>query len=306
MIFFPFAIVPYLIMGWGMALQLLLDGYNLAFRSFYAVPELSRSDGFPTNALHGWVKTVWRLHDLYPEATLTAFFDLDGDREREALLPDYKANRSEMPEALRKQMPEIRKLTDLLGINLIEASGVEADDLIASAARRLSGKGHEVLIVSADKDLAQCVNASVKQLLPPPTANPRLGWRTLDEDAVKEKFGVRPDQIADYLALVGDSSDNIPGLAGVGPKTASNWLKAYGTLDAVVENAGRLKPVRFQAKVGEEKANLLRNRKLTGLNETHEFDLPENTVDTGALSDFLAAMEMKSTAAEVGKRYQVS
>lgn len=286
-----------------MGQQLLLDGYNLAFRSYYAVPGLSRSDGFPTNALHGWVKTVWRLMDLYPDATLTAFFDLDGDREREALLPEYKANRSEMPDDLRRQMPEIRRLTGFMGINLIEASGVEADDLIASAAQRLAGEGDEVLIVSADKDLAQCVTARVRQLLPPPTANPRLGWRTLDADAVKEKFGVRPDQIADYLALIGDNSDNIPGLAGVGPKTASNWLKAYGTLDAVIENAGRLKPPRFQAKVNEEKENLIRNRKLTTLKENHEFALPDNRVDFAALKDFLTQMEMKSTAAEVEKRY---
>lgn len=286
-----------------MAQHLLLDGFNLAFRSFYAVPDLSRSDGFPTNALHGWVKTIWRLNDLYPEATLTAFFDLDGDREREALLPEYKANRTEMPEALGRQLPEIRKLTGLMGIHLIESSGVEADDLIASAARALSGEGHEVLIVSADKDLAQCVNGSVRQLLPPPTANPRLGWRTLDEEAVKEKFGVRPDQIADYLALVGDSSDNIPGMSGVGPKTAANWLRAYGTLAAVIENAGRLKPPRFQAKVGEERDNLLRNQKLTRLNDRHEVELPRTAADPQGLEAFLREMEMKSTAGEIAKRY---
>jgi len=286
-----------------MARTLLLDGFNLAFRSYYAVPELNRSDGFPTNAIHGWVKTVWRLNDLYPDATVIAFFDLDGDREREALLPEYKANRSEMPEPLRKQIPEIRKVTELMGIGVIESSGVEADDLIASAAQLLADRGEEAIIVSADKDLAQCVTDGVTQLLPPPTANPRLGWRTLDASAVQEKFGVRPDQIADYLALVGDTSDNIPGLAGVGPKTASNWLRSYGTMEAIIQNAGRLKPPRFQAKVGEERENLLRNQKLTRLNQQHEISLEAVRPDVARLGAFLDSMEMKKTTEEVAKRY---
>jgi len=286
-----------------MSKTLLLDGFNLAFRSFYAVPELSRSDGFPTNALHGWVKTLWRLMDLYPDAEVIAFFDLHGDREREALLPEYKANRTEMPDPLRKQFPEIQRVTRLMGIGVIESSGVEADDLIASAATLLAEKGEEAIIVSADKDLAQCVGEGVVQLLPPPTANPKLGWRTLNETAVQEKFGVRPDQIADYLALVGDNSDNIPGLAGVGPKTASNWLRSYGTLEGIIQNSGRLKPPRFQAKVGEEKENLLRNQKLTRLKRDHEISLADGKPDAQGLKDFFAEMEMKSTAAEVEKRF---
>jgi len=286
-----------------MSKTLLLDGFNLAFRSFYAVPELSRSDGFPTNALHGWVKTLWRLMDLYPDAEVIAFFDLHGDREREALLPEYKANRTEMPDPLRKQFPEIQRVTRLMGIGVIESSGVEADDLIASAAILLAEKGEEAIIVSADKDLAQCVGEGVVQLLPPPTANPKLGWRTLNETAVQEKFGVRPDQIADYLALVGDNSDNIPGLAGVGPKTASNWLRSYGTLEGIIQNSGRLKPPRFQAKVGEEKENLLRNQKLTRLKRDHEISLADGKPDAQGLKDFFAEMEMKSTAAEVEKRF---
>ena len=286
-----------------MGQTLLLDGFNLAFRSFYAVPELSRGDGLPTNALHGWVKTVWRLMDLYPEAGVIAFFDLHGDREREALLPEYKANRTEMPEALSRQFPEIRRVTRLMGVAVVESSGVEADDLIGSAASALAGRGEEAVIVSADKDLAQCVKPGVVQLLPPPTANPRLGWRTLDEDAVQEKFGVRPDQIADYLALIGDNSDNIPGLAGVGPKTASNWLRAYGSLEGVIQNSGRLKPPRFQAKVGEEKENLLRNQKLTRLNLGHEVSFSEISPDPEGLREFFAEMEMKSTGAEIEKRF---
>ena len=147
------------------------------------------------------------------------------------------------------------------------------------------------------------MGGTVTQLLPPPTANPRLGWRTLDEAAVQEKFGVRPDQIADYLALVGDTSDNIPGIAGVGPKTASSWLRSYGTLAGIIQNSGRLKPPRFQAKVGEEKENLLRNQQLTRLNDRHEVSVEPVLADVEKLKEFFSEMEMKTTAAEVDKRF---
>lgn len=282
---------------------LLLDGYNLAFRSFYAVPHLSRSDGLPTNALHGWVKTIWRLVDLYPSSTIIAFFDLDGDKKRQELHPEYKANRSEMPDDLVQQMPLIQELTPLLGIEVVALSGVEADDLIASAAQKIDQNGDTAIIVSADKDLAQCVTNRTKQLLPPPTANPRLGWRTLEEADVKEKFGVRPDQIADYLALIGDTSDNIPGIAGVGPKTAANWLRTYGNLENVILNCGRLKPPRFQSIINDEKERLRKNQQLTQLNRNLSTSLSEIAPDKEALLAFLQKMEMSTSAQEAAKRY---
>ena len=289
-----------------MAPTLLLDGFNLAYRSFYAIPELNRSDGFPTNALHGWVKTVWRLEDLYPDSRLLAFFDLGHDEEKSALLPEYKANRAEMPEALDRQFPRIKELSHYLGLGVAESEGIEADDLIASAAARLHGEGKEALIVSADKDLAQCIQSGVAQLLPPPTANPKLGWRTLDEAAVREKYGIRPDQVADYLALIGDSSDNIPGIAGVGPKTAAKWLQAYGDLEAVLTNAGRLRPPRFQAVVTEQADQLRRNRQLTTLHPDHEVDLAPGHAEPARLRSFLEEMEMASTAREIERRYPSS
>lgn len=282
---------------------LLLDGFNLAYRSFYAIPELNRSDGFPTNALHGWVKTVWRLEDLYPDSRLLAFFDLGHDEEKSALLPAYKANRAAMPEALDRQFPRIKELSHYLGLGVAESEGIEADDLIASAAAQLRAEGKEALIVSADKDLAQCIQPGVSQLLPPPTANPKLGWRTLDEEAVREKYGIRPAQVADYLALIGDSSDNIPGIAGVGPKTAAKWLQAYGSLETILTNAGRLKPPRFQAVVTEQADQLRRNRQLTTLQPEHPVDLAPGHAEPDRLRAFLEEMEMASTAREVDRRY---
>ena len=204
---------------------LLVDGFNIAYRCFFAVPELTRADGFPTNAVHGWVKSLWRLADQERPAATLVFFDLGGAQDRLALHPEYKAQREEMPEALVKQLPYIKAVTRAMGLVGVEKAGVESDDLVASQAVHLAALGHEVLIVSADKDFAQIVGERINMLLPPPSANPKLGWRRLDAAGVEEKFGIPPAQIAGYLALVGDTSDNIPGIEGVGPKTAVKWLR---------------------------------------------------------------------------------
>ena len=229
-----------------MSKWLLVDGFNLAYRCFFAVPELTRADGFPTNAVHGWVKSLWRLQDQEkPDATLV-FFDLGGAQDRLALHPEYKAQRAEMPESLVKQLPYVKAVTRAMGLGGIEQDGVESDDLLAAQAVALARAGHEVLIVSSDKDFAQIVGDRIQIMLPPPSANPQLGWRRMDAAGVIEKFGVPPAQIAEYLALVGDTSDNIPGIAGVGPKTATKWLQQFGSLEGVIAQAGELQPERFR------------------------------------------------------------
>jgi DNA polymerase-1 len=287
-----------------MAKWMLVDGYNLAYRCFFAIPELTRADGFPTNALHGWVKSLWKLADQEkPEGTVV-FFDLGGAREREALHPEYKANREEMPEALSKQIPVIKRLTRDMGLGGVEEHGVESDDLLASHAVALARGGAEVLIVSSDKDFAQIVGDRIRIMLPPPTANPKLGWRLLDAAGVREKFGVPPEQIADYLALVGDTSDNIPGLNGVGPKTASKWLAEFGSLEGVLAASGRIAPERFRKALAASADRLRMNLKLTTLNlalpPPHIGDGGPKTAELFALLD---EMEMKSTAVEARRRY---
>jgi DNA polymerase-1 len=234
-----------------MAKWLLVDGYNMAFRAFYGMPELTRADGFPTGALHGWVKTMWRLQDQEKPDAMVVFFDLGGSQERLALHPEYKAQRKETPEPLERQIPVIKELTRAMGLVGVELDGVESDDLLAAQARLLAKDGHDVLIVSADKDFAQCVDERIKILLPPPTANPKLGWRVLDPAGVVEKFGVPPAQIAEYLALIGDSSDNIPGISGVGPKTAVKWFQEFQTLEGIIAHAAELKPERFPGDGGQ-------------------------------------------------------
>ncbi len=287
-----------------MAKWLLVDGFNLAYRCFFAVPELTRADGFPTNALHGWVKSLWKLADQEkPDVTLV-FFDLGGAQDRLALHPEYKAQREEMPEALEKQIPYVKSLTRALGYAGIEQDGVESDDLLASEAVARAKAGDDVLIVSADKDFAQIVSDRIKILLPPPSANPKLGWRLLDAAGVVEKFGVPPAQIADYLALVGDTSDNIPGIDGVGPKTASKWLQQFGSLEGVIAHASELKPDRFQESVRTQADRLRLNLKLTTLNlalPTIEARMP--VVQPEELYRLLAELEMRSSLNEARTRY---
>jgi len=287
-----------------MAKWLLIDGFNLMYRCFHAVPELTRADGFPTGALHGWVKSLWRLADQEKPAATLVFFDLGGAQDRLALHAEYKANRPDMPEALQKQIDPIKAFTRAMGLVGIEVHGVESDDLLASQAVALASAGHEVLIVSADKDFAQLVNDQIKILQPPATANPQLGWRVLDAAGVQEKFGVPPARIADFLALVGDTSDNIPGITGVGPKTASKWLNEFGDLEGVIAHAAELKPERFQAAVTADADRLRMNRKLTTLN----LALPTvaatpTAVQAAELYRLLGEMEMKTALAEARKRY---
>jgi DNA polymerase-1 len=283
---------------------ILVDGFNLVYRCFFAIPELTRADGFPTNALHGWVKSLWKIADQERPYSMVVFFDLGGSEDRLALHPEYKAQREEMPEALVKQLPHVKTLTQAMGLGGIESHGVESDDLLASEAVGLARAGHEVIIVSSDKDFAQIVGERITMMLPPPTANPKLGWRRLDTAGVREKFGVPPAQMADYLALVGDTSDNIRGIDGVGPKTAAKWLAQFKGVEEVIARAGELQPERFRAMVAAEAERLRLNLKLVTLNlalpmvsaEKREPNLP-------ALLKILEEMEMKSTVIEARTRY---
>ncbi|MDQ5977146.1 MAG: polymerase [Verrucomicrobiota bacterium] len=287
-----------------MSKWLLVDGFNMAFRAFYGMPELTRADGFPTGALHGWVKTMWKLQDQEKPDGMLVFFDLGGSQDRLALHPEYKAQRKETPEPLEQQIPVIKDLTRAMGLVGVELDGVESDDLLASQARMLASAGHDVLIVSADKDFAQCVNDRIKILQPPPTANPKLGWRLMDAAGVVEKFGVPPSQIAEYLALIGDTSDNIPGIDGVGPKTAAKWFAEFQSLEGIIAAAGNLKPDRFREAVAKDAERLRLNLRLTSLSGKSALPhVGSGEPQVAKLLQLLEAMEMRSTLVEAQKRY---
>ena len=285
----------------------LCDGHNLAFRAFYGIRELSRSDGFPTNMIHGWVRSFWRLDDDFSPDEIWVFFDHGGCPARENILPEYKANRGSPPEGFPEQLEFVKQLTGAMGYGWGQKEGLEADDLIATKVRELKSEDCEITIVSSDKDLAQLVTSGVKQLLPPPTANPRLGWRILDEDGVTEKFGVSPRAILDYLAIIGDQSDNIPGLSGVGPKTAVKWIQEFGDMENLITNAGRLSPKRFCSVVYERREDLRRNLQLIKLIDDVEYSscFPGH-VDLQKLKSIFFEMEMNKTWEEAQKRYITS
>jgi DNA polymerase-1 len=282
----------------------LCDGHNLAFRAFYGIRELSRSDGFPTNMIHGWVRSFWRLEDDFSPDEIWVFFDRGGCPQRESILPEYKANRGSPPEGFSEQLEYVKQLTGAMGYGWAEKEGLEADDLIATKTKELRGEGTEVTIVSSDKDLAQLVSPGVRQLLPPPTANPRIGWRMLDEEGVNEKFGVSPASILDYLAIIGDQSDNIPGLSGVGPKTAVKWIQQFGDMENLIANAGRLTPKRFCSVVYERREDLRRNLELIRLISDAEYsETAPGPVDMNKLEEIFTAMEMSKSWEEAQKRY---
>lgn len=281
------------------------DGHNLAFRAFYGIRELNRSDGFPTNMIHGWLRSFWRLEDDFKPDDIWVFFDLGGCPQREKILPQYKSNRGSPPEGFVEQLEWVKKLSKSLGYGTGEAEGREADDLIAAKVDELKGN-HELVIVSADKDLAQLIEPGVCQLLPPPTANPRLGWRMLDEKGVVDKFGVKSTQILDYLSIIGDQSDNIPGLQGVGPKTAVKWLQAWDNLEELIANAGRVSPKRFCSMIYEKRDLLLRNREIIKLDSsTFDGGTAPSLPNTREICEILKIMEMSKSIEEVKKRYNI-
>ena len=283
----------------------LCDGHNLAFRAYYGIRELNRSDGFPTNMIHGWLRSFWRLEDEHNPDEICIFFDKGGSPRRQNLLPQYKANRGSPPEGFSEQLEWVKTMSSALGYFWKEIEGLEADDLIASAIRQLSETQNEIIIVSADKDLAQLVGGKVKQMLPPPTANPQRGWNILDEQGVLAKFGVPPTSILDYLSIIGDQSDNIPGLFGVGPKTAVKWLREYGNLEELIANAGRLSPKRFCSLVYEKRELLMLNRELIKLEDDVVFEIKKNrTVEMEKLKSIMSELEMNKSWEEAIRRQE--
>ncbi|GAB1383016.1 DNA polymerase I [Burkholderiales bacterium] len=218
---------------------LLVDGSSYLYRAFHAMPDL-RADpndrgSQPTGAIRGMINMLNALRKEYPDAPYAAcVFDAPGKTFRDALYPEYKAQRAPMPDDLRSQIAPIHEVVRLLGWTVLAVPGVEADDVIGTLARTAAGQGVEVVISSGDKDLAQLVTPHIV------IVDTMTGKRR-DETGVQAEFGVRPDQMLDYQVLLGDAIDNVPGVNKVGPKTAAKWLGEYGSLDAIVAQAGQIK-----------------------------------------------------------------
>ena len=218
---------------------LLVDGSSYLYRAYHAMAQLTAPDGAPTGALYGVLNMLRRLRADYVHDYCAVVFDAKGKNFRHEMFADYKATRPPMPDDLRPQAEALPDLVRLMGWPVLVVPQVEADDVIGTLAAQGGAAGWDVVISTGDKDMAQLVNERV-------TLVNTMSGETLDTDGVKAKFGVRPDQIRDYLALMGDKVDNVPGVEKCGPKTAVKWLEAYETLAGVMEHAGEIK-----GKVGE-------------------------------------------------------
>ncbi|TCO82686.1 DNA polymerase I [Plasticicumulans lactativorans] len=217
---------------------LLVDGSSYLYRAYHALPPLTTAAGEPTGAMRGVVMMLRNLVERFAPSHAAVVFDASGPTFRDALYPDYKAHRPPMPDDLRAQVEPLHAMVRALGLPLLAVPGVEADDVIGTLARDAAARGLAVVVATGDKDLAQLVDARITLL----DTMKRNGEESVyDRAGVLAKFGVPPEAIVDLLALMGDSVDNIPGLPGVGPKTAARWLAEYGSLDALVANAGAIK-----------------------------------------------------------------
>ena len=212
----------------------LIDGSSYLFRAFHALPKLMSTKGAHTGAIRGVISMIKKLMKDYEGSHIAVVFDARGKSFRNELYAEYKANRSKMPDDLREQIAPIQNIIQMMGLPLIIIEGVEADDVIGTLACQATAMQLPVVISTGDKDMAQLVNEHV-------TLINTMTDTLMDHEGVIAKFGVRPDQIIDYLALVGDTSDNIPGVPKCGPKTAVKWLAEYGSLEGVIENSDAVK-----------------------------------------------------------------
>lgn len=223
----------------------LIDGSGFLYRAFHALPPLTAANGQPTGAIFGFINMLKKLRADQQPDLIAVVMDAPGRTFRDELFADYKANRPAMPDELGAQIEPLKEVVRALGLPLLCEPGVEADDVIGTLAKQASEAGLDTVIATSDKDMAQLVGDRIRLV-------DTLSDRVLDPAGVRGKFGVPPERIIDYLALVGDTSDNIPGIPGVGPKTAAKWLEEYGDLETIRARAGEIK-----GKVGEKlRANL--------------------------------------------------
>ena len=217
----------------------LVDGSSYLFRAYHALPPLMTSKNQPTGAIKGVISMIRKLEQDFPGSKMVVVFDAKGKTFRHDLYEAYKANRPPMPEDLGVQIPPIHEIVRAMGLPLLIVEGVEADDVIGTLAHEATNKGIDVVISTGDKDMAQLVSDHVTLI------NTMTDTR-MDREGVVEKFGVKPEQIINYLALVGDKVDNIPGVNKCGPKTAVKWLQTWSNLDEVIGHADEVK-----GKIGE-------------------------------------------------------
>ena len=284
---------------------ILVDGSSYLFRAYHVpyLQALSTADGQPTGAITGVLNMIRSLKKDYPNGNVVVIFDAKGKTFRNDMYPEYKANRPPMPDDLRTQIAPLHEIISAMGLPLLVIPGVEADDVIGTLAKQANEQGIETVISTGDKDMAQLVTPHVRLIN-------TMTDVEMNEAGVEEKFGVRPDQIIDYLALMGDKVDNIPGVVKCGPKTAVKWLTEHGTLDNVIANADKVK-----GKIGENLRDALEQLPLSYQLATIKCDVElEKSVeqllpidaDIDALTKLYTDFELKRLLADISKGENVS
>jgi DNA polymerase-1 len=276
---------------------LIVDGHAYAYRAFHAIRELRAPDGRPTNAIYGFVKMLAKMRAAIAPTHLMVAWDGGLSAERTAMLPEYKAQRPEMPDDLKPQLDEIVGYLQAAGVASFCRDGVEADDYIACLARRAADAGMAVVIASADKDFMQLVSARVGLL------NPNDKSETVWTDGqVRAKTGVEPSQIVDWLSLMGDSADNIPGVPGIGPKTAADLLNQFGSVAELFRRLDEVKSEKVRGALRGAADAVRRNRDLVRLRDDLPCDfspaeLAEKPADAGRLRELFARWGFKGMLA---------
>ena len=241
---------------------LIIDGHSYAYRAFHAIRELHSPSGRPTNAIYGFIKMLAKLRATMAPTRWIVVWDGGLSAERLAALPEYKAQRAEMPEQMRPQLDEIVSYLEAARVASFCRDGIEADDVIACLARRAEEMGWKTVIASADKDFMQLVSPQIGLL------NPHDKTETVwTDEQVRNKAGVEPSQIVDWLSLMGDDVDNIPGVPGVGPKTAADLLKQFGSVEKLFGGLEKVKSERLRTALLNAKDTVRRNRELVRLHD---------------------------------------
>ena len=275
----------------------LVDGSSYLYRAYHALPNLTNSAGEPTGAVHGVLNMINKLAREEPTEHFVVIFDAPGKTFRDEMYSEYKANRPPMPDDLRQQIDPIHEAVPAMGLPVLSIKGVEADDVIGTLSRLGVEAGMDVLVSTGDKDMAQLVRDGI-------TLVNTMTDTVMDRDEVKKKFDVYPEQIIDYLGLVGDSSDNIPGVPKVGPKTAAKWLNEYGTAESIIENADEIK-----GKVGESLRDNIEQLKLSKdlatIRQDVELeqgpaDLARKPADTDTLKALYSRLELRTLMRQLG------
>lgn len=275
-------------------LFVVVDGHAYAHRAFHAIAQLNAPDGQPTNAVYGFIRMLDKIIEKLNPTHLLVVWDGGLDEERKASLPEYKKNRPPMPKSLETQIDLIFEYLDRARIPYFYREGVEADDWIATVAKKASESGVNVVLASMDKDFMQLVSDKIGLFNP----NDRSEKVWTEKDVIA-KTGVKPEQIVDWLSLIGDSVDNIPGVEGVGPKTAASLLNKFGSVEGIYNNINQVTPERLRLKLIEAQDVVEKNRALIKLytNLPYEFNLDDcrlKAPDEVSLKEFYKRLGFKS------------